>query len=73
VARLVKAYATKIGLEADQFAGHSLRAGFVTTAAEHDVGDSRIMEVTRHKDSRTVRAYIRRANAFKGHAGEQFL
>ena len=55
------------------FAGHSLRAGFVTTAADRDVNETRIMDVTRHKDTRTVRGYIRRANLFKGHAGASFL
>lgn len=45
----------------------------VTTAADRDVDMTRIMDVTRHKDSRTVRGYIRRANLFKGHAGAGFL
>lgn len=52
---------------------HSLRAGFVTTAAERDVNESRIMVVTRRRDSRTPRGYVRRASLFKGHAGEKFL
>jgi hypothetical protein len=33
----------------------------------------RIMDVTRHKDVRTVTGYVRRANLFKGHAGASFL
>ena len=70
---LVKRYAGLVGLDVDDFAGHSLRAGFVTTAAEDDVSETRIMDVTRHRDSRTVRGYIRRANLFKGHAGASFL
>lgn len=73
VAALVKHYAGRAGHAADDFSGHSLRAGFVTTAADRDVSETRIMDVTRHKDTRTVRGYIRRANAFKGHAGAGFL
>lgn len=73
VAEIIKSYARRLGLDADNFSGHSLRAGFVTTAAERDVNESRIMDVTRHKDTRTVRRYIRRANAFKGGAGGAFL
>lgn len=73
VADIVKSYAAKIGRDVSDFGGHSLRAGFVTTAADRDVSESRIMDVTRHKDSRTVRGYIRRANLFKGHAGASFL
>jgi site-specific recombinase XerD len=73
VSDIVKRYAATIGLTVADFGGHSLRAGFVTTAADRDVSESRIMDVTRHKDTRTVRGYIRRANAFKGHAGTSFL
>jgi integrase len=73
VGDVVKKYAGLVGLDVEDFGGHSLRAGFVTTAAEDDVSESRIMDVTRHRDSRTVRGYIRRANLFKGHAGASFL
>jgi hypothetical protein len=40
---------------------------------ERDVELTRIMDVTRHKDVRTVTGYVRRANLFKGHAGASFL
>ena len=45
----------------------------MTTAAERDVELTRIMDVTRHKDVRTVTGYVRRANLFKGHAGASFV
>jgi integrase len=64
----VKRYATAAGLDPQAFSGHSLRAGFVTTAAERNVELTRIMDVTRHRDVRTVTVYVRRANLFKGHA-----
>jgi integrase len=73
VGTIVKIYAARVGLKVDDFSGHSLRSGFVTSAADRDVSESRIMDVTRHKDSRTVRTYIRRANLFKAHAGAAFL
>src|SRR5215210_4337433 len=73
IADIVKRYATAAGLKAEDFSGHSLRAGFVTTAAERDVELTRIMDVTRHKDVRTVTGYVRCANLFKGHAGASFL
>lgn len=72
-ARIVKAYAGKVGLAIEDFSGHSLRAGFVTTAADRDVPEARIMDVTRHRDGRSLRTYIRRANLFRGHAGASFL
>lgn len=73
IADIVKRYATAAGLKVADFSGHSLRAGFVTTAAERDVELTRIMDVTRHKDVRTVTGYVRRANLFKGHAGASFV
>jgi hypothetical protein len=45
----------------------------VTTAAERDVELTRIMDVTRHKDVRTVTGYVRRANLLKGYAGSGFV
>ena len=32
--RVVKRYASRVGLEASTFSGHSLRSGFLTSAAE---------------------------------------
>ena len=69
----MKRYATAAGLDPAQFSGHSLRAGFVTTAAERNVELTRIMDVTRHRDVRTVTTYVRRANLFKDHAGAGFV
>jgi site-specific recombinase XerD len=68
IANIVKRYTIAAGLNAAAFSGHSLRAGFVTSAAERDVELTRIMDVTRHRDVRTVTVYVRRANLFKGHA-----
>jgi integrase len=73
VAVLVKRYAGKVGLDVSDFGAHSLRAGFITTAADRDVELTRIMDVSRHKDVRTVTGYVRQANLFKGHAGSSFL
>jgi site-specific recombinase XerD len=70
---IVKRYAIAAGLDPAQFSGHSLRAGFVTTAAERNVELTRIMDVTRHRDVRTVTVYVRRANLFKDHAGSGFV
>ena len=73
VPRLVKKYAAKIGLDPASFSGHSLRAGFVTSAAAHRARLDKIMEVTRHKNPTTVLQYIRDANVFEDHAGDSFL
>jgi site-specific recombinase XerD len=73
VADIVKRYATAAGLDASTFGAHSLRAGYITTAAERGADLARIMDQSGHRDTRTVVGYIRRANAFKGHSGSGFL
>ena len=73
VALVVKKYAEAAGFDVASLSGHSLRAGFVTSAAENRASISRIMEVTRHRDPRTVETYVRRADRFKDHAGDGFL
>lgn len=73
VADIVKRYAEAAGLDSALFGAHSLRAGFITTAAERGADMARIMDVSGHRDPRTVVGYIRRANAFKDHAGGGFL
>ncbi len=50
---------------ADLFSGHSLRSGFVTTAAMAGVPEHAIMRQTGHKKSDTLRKYIRPVNIWK--------
>ncbi|MCY4079492.1 MAG: site-specific integrase [Caldilineaceae bacterium] len=73
IPRLVKHYAAAIGLNAKDFSAHSLRAGFVTSAAAHHARLDKIMEITRHTNPATVMKYIRDADAFTDHAGAAFL
>jgi integrase len=49
VALIVTRYAEAAGLDFEKLSGHSLRSGFVTSAAENRASISRIMEVTRHR------------------------
>jgi integrase len=49
IASVVKRYAEKAGLQTDLFSGHSLRAGFVTSAARAGEPERRIMRQTGHK------------------------
>jgi site-specific recombinase XerD len=73
VAQIVKARAEGAGFDASLFSGHSLRAGFVTSALHHGADILRVMDVTRHREVSTLKTYDRRAKAFKQHAGEAFL
>lgn len=70
VAFIVKDYVERAGLDPEGFSGHSLRAGFVTTAAAKGVSLNNIMRQTRHKDQRTAMTYIRHATVFDSNATE---
>ncbi len=73
IARLVKRHVAGIGLDPAEYSGHSLRAGFVTSAAECGARLDKIMEVTRHRSAANVLRYVRQADAFRDHAGRGFL
>lgn len=73
VADIVKRYADAAGLDPEIYSGHSLRAGFVTTALEDGADLLKVMDVTRHREVKTLKGYDRRAKAFKDHAGQGFL
>lgn len=73
VANILQGYCTVAGLDASTFGAHSLRAGYITTAAERGADLTRIMDQSRHRDPKTVVSYIRRANLFKDHSGSGFL
>ena len=60
---VVRARANSAGLTGD-YSGHSLRAGFVTTAAKANKSLSTIMAQTGHTSTATVLGYIRRASLF---------
>jgi integrase len=64
VARLVKRVAKAAGIEGD-FGGHSLRAGFITTAAAtKGVSEADIQRVSGHRSIAILRGYVRRATVF---------
>jgi integrase len=73
VANIVKLHAAAVGLDPTLFSGHSLRSGFVTSALQSGADVLRVMDVTRHRQVNTLKAYDRRAKAFRQHAGEKFL
>ncbi|WP_028487842.1 site-specific integrase [Thiothrix lacustris] len=73
IATIVKRYAEAAGLNPDDFSGHSLRSGFITSASESGANLFKIMDVSRHKSVQTVRGYVRNAEMFKDHAGSSFL
>ena len=73
VAELVKTYARRAGLKAADFSGHSLRSGFLTSAAARGASIFKMMDVSRHKSVDTLRGYVRDAEMFRNHAGNGLL
>jgi site-specific recombinase XerD len=73
VANIVKAYAELAGFDATTFSGHSLRSGFLTSAAAKGASIFKMMDVSRHKSVDTLRGYVRDAELFKDHAGAGLL
>ncbi|WP_440678230.1 site-specific integrase [Candidatus Pelagibacter sp. HIMB1611] len=68
VVLLIKEYLRLAGIENKNFAGHSLRSGFATVAADAGADERSIMAMTGHKTTQMVRRYIREANLFKNNA-----
>ena len=73
VANIVKAYAERAGFDASTFSGHSLRSGFLTSAAAKGASIFKMMDVSRHRSVETLRGYVRDAELFKDHAGAGLL
>jgi len=68
VVLLIKEHLRLAGIENKNFAGHSLRSGFATVAADSGADERSIMAMTGHKTTQMVRRYIREANLFKNNA-----
>ena len=70
IARLVHRRADAVGLQG-RWGGRSLRAGFITTAAEQGIPVERIATQSRHKTLNTLALYIRRESPFRGNPAGQ--
>lgn len=73
IARVVQKHAAAAGYDPGEFAGHSLRAGFLTEAKATGASIFKIQEVSRHKSVQVLAAYVRSRELFRDHAGERFL
>lgn len=73
VALVIKQLALKIGLDASRYAGHSLRSGFLTSAARNRASIFKMAEQSRHKSLDVLREYVRNEERFEDHAGEGLL
>jgi hypothetical protein len=65
--------ARRLGLKAADFGAHSLRAGFLTSAARRGASVFKMRDVSRHKSMDVLQAYVRDADLFRDHAGAGLL
>jgi integrase len=73
VAAIVKGYAARVGADPARFAAHSLRAGFLTSAAGRGASLWKLRDVSRHRSVDTLAGYVRDADLFTDHAGDGLL
>jgi integrase len=68
VSIVVKKHTASIGYDADLFSGHSLRAGFATSAAIAGASSHAIRQQTGHSSDAMLARYIRKADIFQNNA-----
>jgi integrase len=73
VALVVKERASAVNLPPEKFAGHSLRSGLVTSAAQLGVSSWKIRQQTGHKSDAMLARYIRDAKIFVDNAAGAVL
>ena len=73
VALIVKQYARALGLPAETYSGHSLRAGLVTSASKAGVSLVKIQQQTGHRSVAMLTRYIRDAQVFENNAAGLLL
>ena len=71
--RAIKRRAAAAGFDPAELAGHSLRSGFMTSAAGGGASLAKMMEVSRHRSVDVAMGYVRDRDAWRDHAGASFL
>ena len=69
----MKAHAVRVGLDPAVFAGHSLRSGFLTSAAARVRLYFKMADQSRHRSMDTLRGYVRDAEIFNDPVGVGLL
>ena len=73
VAMVIKDYAHKAGLDSSRYAGHSLRSGFLTSAARNRASIFKMADQSRHKSLDVLRQYVKDEDLFENNAGDGLL
>lgn len=64
----VKQAIAAIGLDASKYGSHSIRSGWISTAAKNGASVWKIKEISRHKSNDVLAGYAREAELFHQHA-----
>ena len=73
VAIVIKHYAKKVGLDSSRYSGHSLRRGFLTSAARNRANIFKMADQSRHKSLDVLRQYVQEEEMFEDNAGDGLL
>lgn len=73
VALIIKRLASRVDLDPARYAGHSLRSGFLTSAARARASIFKMADQSRHKSLDVLRAYVRNEERFEDHAAAGLL
>ena len=71
--RLIKRTARAAGLDEKRYSGHSLRRGFLTSAAMNRADVLKMVAQSRHANINTILAYVDNQQLFDNHAGQRLL
>ena len=67
VSIIIKKAATRAGFDPEDYAGHSLRSGLITTLASAGIPEAGIMRISGHKSTEMLREYIQDGGLFQDH------
>ena len=73
VALVIKDLAYRVGLNPADYAGHSLRSGFLTSAARNRASVFKMADQSRHRSLDVLREYVRAEELFEDNAGAELL
>lgn len=73
VAMIIKDQAHKAGLDSSRYSGHSLRSGFLTSAARNKASIFKMADQSRHRSLDILRQYVRDEDLFDDNAGDGLL
>jgi len=73
VAIVIKDCAHKAGLDSSRYSGHSLRSGFLTSAARNHASIFKMADQSRHRSLDVLRQYVKDEDLFRDNAGDGLL